>query len=377
MSQPGGLAGVVAGQSAICTVGKTGVGLTYRGYDIVDLAQYCLFEEVAFLLLHRRLPTKTELAEYQQKLMGLRWLPDSLKTVLEHIPSDAHPMDVLRTSCSFLGNIEPESDFATQQRDITDRLLAIYPSALLYWYHYHQTGAQLNTECTETTIAGYFLHCLKGESPTELERQTINTSLILYAEHEFNASTFAARVTTATQSDIYSAMCSAIGTLRGPLHGGANEAALELIQQFDSVEAAHSGILRKLQNKELIMGFGHRVYTDSDPRSAIIQTFAKQLSNQVNDNVIYAVSEKIEHLMRAEKNLFPNADFYSASAYHFCGIPTAMFTPLFVFARTTGWAAHIFEQRDNNKLIRPISDYTGPGPQTFIPLSERTEQLHA
>ena len=376
MSHSSGLAGVVAGQSSICTVGQN-AGLTYRGYDIHDHAQYASFEEVAYLLVYGTLPTQTQLEAYQDKLVSLRWLPTALKTVLQNIPNSAHPMDVLRTTCSFLGHIEPELDITTQQRDITDRLLAMDPSALLHWYHFHQNGATLNTESPERTVGGYFLHCLHGKQPTDLERNTLNTSLVLYAEHEFNASTFAARVTAATQSDIYSAMCSAIGTLRGPLHGGANEAALELIEEFDSIESAQKGIEHKLNQKELIMGFGHRVYTESDPRSAIIQQYAKELSEVVDDSVIYKVSETIERIMKTEKNLFPNADFYSASAYHFCRIPTNMFTPLFVFSRTTGWAAHIIEQRSNNKLIRPVSEYTGPSPQAYIPLTERTEPLHA
>jgi 2-methylcitrate synthase len=366
----GGLAGVVAGQSAICTVGLEGVGLNYRGYSIHDLAEHATFEEVAYLLIHGELPDQRTLSMYQQRLIKLRELPASLKTVLEMIPADAHPMDVLRTGCSFLGTLEPERNF-DQQVNIADRLLACFPYMLVYWYRYHQEGKRINTSSDELSLAGHFLSLLQGKKPDELQRRAIDVSLILYAEHEFNASTFAARITASTLSDFYSAVVSAIGTLRGPLHGGANEAAMELIQLYKTPQAAEKGLREKLSKKELVMGFGHRVYTISDPRSDIIKAWSKKLAVQAGDKVIYPVSECIEKIMWDEKHLFPNLDFYSASTYHFCGIPTHMFTPLFVISRISGWSAHIIEQRSNNKLIRPASEYTGPAPKIFIPLEQR------
>ena len=316
------------------------------------------------------MPTKVQLEEYQKKLSQLRGLPKSLKKILEEIPGNAHPMDVLRTGCSALGTMEPETHFE-QQRDIADRLIASFPSMLTYWYRFHQNGKRIETESDEKSTAKYFLEMLQGKTPDTLQARVIDASLILYAEHEFNASTFAARVTAATLSDFYSAICSAIGTLRGPLHGGANEEALKLIQQFNSAEEADKGIHEMLAKKSLIMGFGHRVYSKGDPRSPIIKSYAKRLADQCNDQTLYPVSETIEKIMWDEKKLFPNLDFYSASAYHFCGIPTDMFTPLFVFARTSGWAAHIIEQRANNKLIRPVSEYIGPAPQAFVPIEKR------
>jgi len=366
----GGLAGVVAGQSAICTVGMEGVGLNYRGYSIDDLATQSSFEEVAFLLVYEKLPTTRELAEFKTKLYQLRDLPNQLKTILELIPQTAHPMDVLRTGCSALGSLEPESS-EHDQYAITNRLLACFPSILLYWYHYHLNGSKITLASTEDTVAGYFLHLLHGKKPDELQKRALDVSLILYAEHEFNASTFAARVTAATLSDMYSCITSAIGTLRGSLHGGANEAAMELIERFETPEAAETGLRDMLSKKALIMGFGHRVYTTSDPRSDIIKQWAKKLSEQMKDTVLYPVSERIEKLMWDEKHLFPNLDFYSASTYHFCAIPTPMFTPLFVISRISGWAAHIIEQRANNKLIRPMSEYIGPPPKTYVPIVKR------
>lgn len=365
-----GLAGVVAGKSAISMVGTEGVGLHYRGYAIEDLAQNTLFEEIAYLLIYGELPNQQRLQEYQKKLINFRYLSSPLKTILENIPGDAHPMDVLRTGCSALGSIEPEKN-QTMQRDVADRLTALFPAMLLYWYHYHHDGKRINTELNDRTTASYFLHLLYEKEPDELQVDALNASFVLYAEHEFNASTFAARVTAATFSDFYSAICSAIGTLRGPLHGGANEKALKLIQQFHSEDEAEKKVMDMLANKKLVMGFGHRVYKTLDPRSPIIKNYAKKLADHYDGTKIFSISERIEKIMWNQKKLFPNLDFYSALTFHFCGIPTEMFTPLFVFARTSGWAAHIIEQRENNKLIRPISEYAGPEPRAFIPLEER------
>jgi 2-methylcitrate synthase len=366
----GGLAGVTAGQSAICTVGKAGMGLNYRGYAIDDLAEHACFEEVAYLMIYGYLPTRSELSAYKKRLMTLRSLPDALKKVLTLIPAQAHPMDVLRTGVSLLGTLEPENDPNKQQSAIADRLMAIFPGMLMYWYHYHQ-GREIGGETAAESIAGHFLTLLHGREPTELHERAVDVSLILYAEHEFNASTFAARVTAATLSDFYSAITSAIGTLRGPLHGGANEAAMDLIEKFKTPDEAIVGLKAMLANKNLVMGFGHRVYTVSDPRSDIIKQWSKRLAEDCGDYVLYPVSESIEKVMWEEKKLFPNLDFYSASTYHFCGIPTAMFTPMFVFSRISGWAAHIIEQRANNKLIRPDADYIGPEPQAFVALDDR------
>lgn len=369
-TKTGGLAGVTAGETAICTVGKSGVGLNYRGYSIDDLAAEATFEEVAYLLIYGDLPTAAQLADYKHNLKKLRDLPPALKTILQQIPKHAHPMDVLRTGCSALGTLEPETK-KTDGKEILNRLMAIFPSMLMYWYHFQFHKKEINLQTDEDSLAGHFLHLLHGKSPKELERRTLDVSLILYAEHEFNASTFAARVTTATLSDIYSAVTSAIGTLRGPLHGGANEAAMELIQTFRSPKDAETGLKDMLARKEKIMGFGHRVYTVSDPRSDIIKQWSKKLADVTGDTVLYPVSEVIEKIMWDEKKLFPNADFYSATAYHFCGVPTDMFTPIFVFSRITGWGAHILEQRANNKLIRPSADYIGPAPKKFVRLNDR------
>ncbi len=366
----GGLAGVTAGKTELCTVGKEGAGLTYRGYDIYDLADNATFEEVAYLLLHGKLPSRSELDAYITKIRSLRGLPDELKTVLEMVPGDAHPMDVLRTGVSFLGNIEPEGDFSNQA-EVADRLLACLPSMLLYWHRFHTDGKRIDTETDDDSIAGHFLHMLHDEVPSALHQRSLATTLILYAEHEFNASTFAARVITGTLSDMHSAVSGAIGALRGPLHGGANEAAMELIEKFGSAAEATEGVLGMLERKELIMGFGHRVYTTSDPRNSVNKAMSRTLAEERGDLTLYEVSEAIEKVMWDEKKLFANADFFAASVYHFMGIPTYLFTPIFVCSRITGWAAHIMEQRADNKLIRPAADYVGPTLQPWVAIDDR------
>ena len=365
-----GLAGVVAGETAIATVGKEGAGLTYRGYDIDDLAVHAEFEEVAYLLHYGRLPNRAELGRFQARLIGMRALPKALARALESIPADAHPMDVMRTGCSMLGNLEPERNFS-QQHDAADRLLAVFPSMIVYWHLFHTTGVRIDCEADDPTVAGHFLHLLHGEPPSESHRRTLAISLILYAEHEFNASTFTARVIAATLSDFYSAITGAIGALRGPLHGGANEAAMALIQSFDDAEAAERGIREMLARKEKIMGFGHRVYRTSDPRNAVNKRLSQALSAERQGDQLYAISEVIERILWEEKKLFANADFYTASMYHYMDIPTYLFTPLFVCSRITGWSAHVFEQRANNRLIRPSADYVGPAPQRWVPIDER------
>lgn len=366
----GGLAGITAGTTHLCTVGKEGAGLTYRGYDIHDLAENAGFEEVAYLLLHGKLPNRAELDAYVGKIKANRGLPDPLRAVLEMVPADAHPMDVLRTGVSFLGNIEPEGDFSNQG-DVADRLLACMPSMLLYWHRFHTDGERIDTETDDDGIAGHFLHLLHGRPPKELHRKSLDTTLILYAEHEFNASTFTARVITGTLSDMHSAVTGAIGALRGPLHGGANEAAMELIARFDTPEDAVAGIQRMLASKAKIMGFGHRVYTSSDPRNAINKKMSAALAGDVGNTVMHPVCEAIEKVMWDEKKLFANADFFAAGVYHFMGIPTYLFTPIFVCARITGWAAHVMEQRADNRLIRPAADYIGPPLQEWVAIEDR------
>lgn len=367
----GGLEGVSAGRTAIATVGKEGKGLTYRGYSIYDLAEHSTFEEVAYLLIYGRLPNQSELSNYKKTLSGLRGLPAQLKTVLEQIPGSTHPMDVMRTGCSMLGTLEPEGA-GRDQIAVANRLTGCFSSILLYWHHFTTNGKRIETETGDDSSAGHFFHLLHGKKPDDLHRRAIDVSLILYAEHEFNASTFTARTITSTLPDFYSAVTGAIGALRGPLHGGANEAAMELIERFSTPDEAERGILDLIATKKLIMGFGHRVYKISDPRSDVIKAWAKKLAEAHGDERLYPISERIEQVMRREKNLFPNLDFYSASAYHLCGIPTAMFTPLFVVSRITGWAAHIIEQRADNRLIRPNADYIGPDPRPFVPISQRT-----
>lgn len=368
-TKSGGLEGVVVGDTAISTVGKEGVGLTYRGYSIFDLAEHCSFEEVAYLLLYGKLPNTHELSAYQKKLQCFRTLPPALKTVLELIPASTHPMDVLRTGCSMLGTLEPTGHSIPE---MADRLLATTPGMLLYWYHFHHKGIKINLEeANDPSLAGYFLHLLYQEKPPEEFRRAFDVSLILYAEHELNASTFASRVTTSTESDYYSAIVSGIGTLRGPLHGGANEAAMQLIERYKTADEAEKGIKELLSQKAKIMGFGHRVYKSSDPRSDIIKVWSRTLAEKAKDSQLYPISERIEKIMREEKKLFPNLDFYSASAYHFCGIPTFLFTPIFVIARISGWSAHIMEQKQNNRLIRPEANYVGPSERTLVALPQR------
>lgn len=365
-----GLRGQVAGETALCTVGKTGAGLTYRGYDMVELAEKAQFEEVAYLLLYGKLPNQQELDNYILKLKGLRALPDAVKSVLELIPADAHPMDVMRTGCSILGNLETEKDFS-EQYDKTDRMLAVFPSIINYWYRFSHDGVRIETETDDDSVGGHFLHLLRDQVPSKLHARVMNVSLILYAEHEFNASTFAARVCASTLSDIHSCVTAAIGTLRGPLHGGANEAAMAMIQNWNSPDEAEQAILGMLARKEKIMGFGHAVYSESDPRNAVIKEWSGKLAKDVGDTVLYPVSLRCEEVMWREKKLFCNADFFHASSYHFMGIPTKLFTPIFVCSRLTGWCAHIFEQRANNRIIRPNADYIGPESASWVPIEDR------
>ena len=364
-TRTGGLAGIYAGETSLCTVGKEGTGLTYRGYDIYDLVDNASFEEVAYLLLRGNPPNNNELDDYIERIKLMTDLPDELKTVLEMIPRNTHPMDVLRTGVSFLGNFEPEDKNFSNQAETADRLLSCMPSILLYWHRFHVDGKRINLVTNEDSISGHFLHLLHDRSPSELHRKTLDTTLILYAEHEFNASTFTGRVITATLSDMHSAITGAIGALRGNLHGGANEAAMELIESFDNSEEAIEGIERMLEKKEKIMGFGHRVYTTSDPRNSVNKKMSKILAQEYGDNQLYDISEAIENTMWEKKKLFANADFYAASVYHFMGIPTYLFTPIFVCSRITGWAAHVMEQRKNNKLIRPVAEYVGPSLKTW------------
>ncbi|MFC3203090.1 2-methylcitrate synthase [Alteromonas oceani] len=353
-----GLRGQVAGKTALSTVGVSGSGLTYRGYDVKDLANNCQFEEVAYLILKGKLPNQTELDEYKAKLKGMRSLPQALLDVLERIPADAHPMDVMRTGCSMLGNLEMEKDFS-EQGEITDRMLACFPSIICYWYRFSHDGVRIDVNTDDDSIGAHFLHMLHGKKPNDLHEQVMHVSLILYAEHEFNASTFTARVCASTLSDMHSCITGAIGSLRGPLHGGANEAAMELIENFTSPEHAEAEMMGKLERKEKIMGFGHAIYSESDPRNEIIKGWSEKLAADVGDTVLYPVSVRCEEVMWREKKLFCNADFFHASAYHFMGIPTKLFTPIFVMSRLTGWAAHVMEQRADNRIIRPSADYTG------------------
>ncbi|MEC8357286.1 MAG: 2-methylcitrate synthase [Pseudomonadota bacterium] len=365
-----GLRGQVAGETALCTVGKSGTGLTYRGFDISVLAENASFEEVAFLLLRGHLPNQRELEEYLTTIIQNRRLPEPLKDVLERLPASAHPMDVMRTGCSVLGNLETETNFERQD-DIIDRLLAVLPAIICYWYSFSHHEKRIETELDDPSIGAHFLHMLSGQRPSDLFSQVMNTSLILYAEHEFNASTFTARVCASTLSDLHSCIAGAIGSLRGPLHGGANEAAMEMIQAWQSPDEAEEALLGMLARNEKIMGFGHAIYRKSDPRNVIIKQWAERLADSVGDKVLYPVSVRCEEVMWREKRLFCNADFFHASAYHFMGIPTKLFTPIFVMSRLTGWAAHVKEQRANNRIIRPSADYIGPESSEWIDIRDR------
>ena len=365
-----GLRGQVAGETALCTVGKTGTGLTYRGFDISQLAEQAKFEEIAYLLLKGNLPTQNDFDKYIDKIKNLRHLPQKLRDMLERIPASAHPMDVLRSGCSMLGNLETETDFSGQD-EVIDRLIAVFPSIICYWYIFSHKGTRLSTDLDDDSIGGHFLHMLNGEAPSELFRQVMNVSLILYAEHEFNASTFTARVCASTMSDMHSCITAAIGSLRGPLHGGANEAAMEMIQNWSSPDEAEKELLGMLERKEKVMGFGHAIYRKSDPRNTIIKKWAKKLADHTGDALLYPVSERCEEVMWREKKLFCNADFFHAPAYHFMGIPTKLFTPIFVMSRVTGWAAHVKEQRADNRIIRPSANYIGPETSEWIDIENR------